>query len=102
MIDPELDALPDDAACYVPGVGEVTIGNVRGPAMSDMEKILHAEHIERKMTIRMWGWIVTHPAENPWKDRTSAFWRSVGSWEKWHDDDGSFRIPHHLARGHRS
>ena len=52
--------LPDTATVYVPGFGETTVGALRAseerPTGSDAE------------TIRMWGYIATHPKARPWKE----------------------------------
>ena len=53
----KLSEVHDGAPCYVPGVGEVTVGDVRasfGPCVEWEDRF-----------IRMWCWQVTHPYEEP-------------------------------------
>ena len=57
-----LTELPDDWPVYVPEVGEVTVGAIR-ETLADTDDA----------TVRMWGWIATHPGEKPWRTgRTRA------------------------------
>ena len=51
--------IPDSAVAYVPGYGETTVGALRSPvlALADDEEI----------SVRMWGYIATHPWATPWK-----------------------------------
>ena len=50
--------------CYVEGYGETTVGEIRA---TEQEPALD----EREETIKMWGWIVTHPDEpRPWRRNT--------------------------------
>ena len=53
--DNNLSQLPDDWPCYVPEVGEVTVGAIRD-TLADTDDA----------TVRMWGYIATHPHEKPW------------------------------------
>ena len=50
--------LPDSAVCYLPGVGEVTVGEIRESWGPDCD--------EDERTIKMWGYIATHPNAKPW------------------------------------
>ena len=52
-----LSELQDDVIAYIPGTGEVTLGEIRasfGPCADWEERFS-----------RLWCWIVTHPDEEP-------------------------------------
>jgi hypothetical protein len=53
--------LPDDHVVYVPGVGETTVGAIRGDAGGSLES-------EDDATVRMWVLIALHdPKAKPWR-----------------------------------
>ena len=58
--------LPDATPCYIPGVGEVTVGEIRGeqePALDD----------EWEATLVMWEDIATRNlCRKPWEPRVSV------------------------------
>lgn len=55
-----LESLPDSTPCYVPGVGEVTLGMVRA---TEEKPALEAEE---EATLLMWRFIASHPDARPW------------------------------------
>jgi hypothetical protein len=54
-----LASLPGETRCYVPGVGEVSLAEIRATE----EK---AALDSRERTLQMWEYIATHPDAKPW------------------------------------
>jgi hypothetical protein len=58
-----LASLPGTTPCYVDGYGVSTLGEV---AEARAEEKPDVRAGEREATIRMWGYIATHPEAKPW------------------------------------
>ena len=82
----QLSDLPDHHRCYVPDVGEVTLGMIRDTSQSLFDRRLNDLDERDRCTVAMWGYIATRPHEKPWKDPSSRFWECVGGWERWRPD----------------
>ena len=82
----QLSDLPDHHRCYVPYVGEVTLGMIRDTSQSLFDRRLNDLAEGDRCTVAMWGYIATRPGEIPSKDPNSPFWKLVGGWERWRPD----------------
>ena len=82
----KLSDLPDHHRCYVPDLGEVTLGMIRDSSQSLFDRRLNDLEEEERCTVAMWGYIGTRPDEKPWKDPKSPFWALVSGWERWRPD----------------